>query len=78
MKRLTAILALIILLAPISVALSRGGNFTYILDQRWKREQAFQKRQDEKFKRLEREADRAMVSPNPARNVRPRGTFRNP
>ena len=75
MKKFIAVLAFIVLLAPVPVALPRGGNFTYILNQKWKRVEAFQKRQDEKFIRLEREADRAIVPTDPDRNIHPNQHF---
>ncbi len=67
MKRLTAILALIILLIPVPMALS-ADSLRSELDRRWKRVEAVQKRQNETFRRLEREADRAMEPLNRAWN----------
>jgi hypothetical protein len=61
MKRFIAVLGLVPLLAPISAALARG-NHRFAIDQQWKRVEAFQKGQDERWKGLEREADRAVVT----------------
>jgi hypothetical protein len=61
MKRFIVVLGLISLLAPISAALARG-NHRFAIDQQWKRVEAFQKGQNERWKGLEREADRAVMS----------------
>jgi hypothetical protein len=57
MKRAIAILTLIALFVPVSVALARG-NHRFAIDQQWKRVEEFQKKQNERFKKLEREAER--------------------
>ena len=57
MKRVIAILTLIALFVPVSIALARG-NHRFAIDQQWKREEACQKRGNERFKKLEREAER--------------------
>ena len=57
MKRVIAVLTLIALFVPVSIALARG-NHRFALDQQWKRVEAFQKRGNERVKKLEREAER--------------------
>lgn len=57
MNRVIAILALIALLVPVSMAMARGTH-RFAIDQQWKRVEAFQKTQNERFKKLEREAER--------------------
>ena len=57
MKRLIAVLTLIALFVPVSIALARG-NHRFAIDQQWKRVEAFQKRVNERFKKLERKDER--------------------
>ena len=57
MKRVIAVLTLIALFVPVSTALARG-NHRFAIDQQWKREEACQKRGNERFKKLERETER--------------------
>ncbi len=57
MKRVIAVLTLIALFVPVSIALARA-NHRSAIDQQWKRVEAFQKRGNERFKKLEREAER--------------------
>jgi hypothetical protein len=56
MKRLIAVLTLIALFVPVSIALARG-NHRFAIDQQWKRVEAFQKRANERCKQLERDAE---------------------
>ena len=56
MKRVIAVLTLIALFVPVSIALARG-NHRFAIDQQWKRVEACQKRGNERFKKLERDAE---------------------
>ena len=57
MRRLIFALAGLLLLLPLHLALARG-NHRFAIDQQWNRVEAFQKRENERFKKLEREAER--------------------
>jgi hypothetical protein len=59
MNRVIAVLTLIALLVPLSMALARG-NPRFAIDQQWNRVEAFEKRQNERFKKLEREVGREL------------------
>jgi hypothetical protein len=61
MKTFIAVLGIISVLAPSSAALARG-NHRSAIDQQWKRVEAFQNGQNLRFKGLEREADRAVMT----------------
>jgi hypothetical protein len=53
MKRAIAMLSLLALFVPVSIALARG-NHRFAIDQQWKREEACQKKESERLKKLER------------------------
>lgn len=55
MKKLVTILTLLVFLVSVPVAFGRGNN-RYKIDQQWKRVEAQQKRQSERFNAIEREA----------------------
>jgi hypothetical protein len=59
MKKLIIALTLIVLLASVPFAFARG-NHRSAVDQQWQRVEAYQKRQNERFKKLEREAEREL------------------
>jgi hypothetical protein len=57
MRRLIVALAGLFLLLPLHLALARG-NHRFAIDQQWKRVQAWQEKQDKRFKSIEVQADR--------------------
>jgi hypothetical protein len=56
MRRLIVALAGLLLLVPPNLALARG-NHRFAIDQQWKRVQAWQEKQDKRFKAIEVQAD---------------------
>lgn len=57
MRRLIVALAGLFLLLPLHLALAKG-NHRFAIDQQWKRVQAWQEKQDKRFKSIEVQADR--------------------
>jgi hypothetical protein len=69
-KGLVTVLAILCLLFTTELASARGGaNYRSTIDREWKEVEAWQKRQDERFKKIEREAERSLrgmpVNDNP-------------
>jgi hypothetical protein len=60
MKRIMAILSFVFLLAPASATLANG-NYRSAIDRQWARVEAAQKDQNERFKKLDREAKKAIM-----------------
>ncbi|MEW6136913.1 MAG: hypothetical protein AB1733_01685 [Thermodesulfobacteriota bacterium] len=62
MKKLIIALTLMTFLASTPLALARGGaNYRSAIDRKWNEVQAWQKRQDARFKAIEREAAKGGV-----------------
>jgi hypothetical protein len=64
MKKLIIALTLLTVLAAAPLALARG-NYRSAIDRKWKEVQAWQKRQDARFRAIEREAAKGGVSFRP-------------
>lgn len=57
MKKAIALLTLIIFLVPLSAAMAKGGaNHRAAIDRKWKQVEVWQKKQAERFQRIERGA----------------------
>lgn len=61
MKGLITILAILCLLFTTQLVSAKGGaNYRSAIDRKWKEVEAWQKRQDQRFKKIEREAERSL------------------
>jgi hypothetical protein len=59
MKRIILALTVVVFLASVPAVMARG-NHRFALDQKWKQVQQWQKQQDDRFKAIERDAERGI------------------
>ncbi|AFM24953.1 hypothetical protein [Desulfomonile tiedjei] len=76
MKKLITMLTLLAFLVSVPVAFGRGGHTRFNLDKKWKRIEAQQKRQSEKFEAIEREARSGDALPESRTHPSPYGNIR--